>query len=68
MVSVYATGSPNDGNISATVDTIQIGRQGFGAIASGVSNATLSFVVPPSSVYRADNTGGATLSIWAELR
>jgi hypothetical protein len=68
FVSVYCSGSPTDGIVSATVGGIQIGRQGFGAVASGVSNATITFVVPPTVVYRADNISGASLNSWCELR
>lgn len=68
MVAVYCSGSPNDGNFSATVGGVQLGRQGFGAIASGVSFATITFIVPDGATYRADNTGGASLNSWSELR
>jgi hypothetical protein len=68
FVSVYGVGSPNNGILSATVDGVVIGHQGFGAIASGVSNATITFVVPAGSTYRADNINGATLNAWCELR
>ena len=67
-MSVYASGSPNNGVFTVTVDGVVIGYQGVGAIASGVSNATITFIVPAGSTYRADNSVGASLNTWCELR
>ncbi len=68
FVAVYAAGSPNDGAFKVTVDGLDLGTQGFGAIASGVSYATITFLVPPSSSYSASNVVGASMISWRELR
>jgi hypothetical protein len=68
FISVGGSGAPNHGTMSMTIDGVVIGRQGFTAIASGVSNATMSAIVPVNSTYRVDNILGWTLEFWAELR
>lgn len=68
FISVYAAGSPNSGQMKVTIDGIDIGTQGTGAIASGVSCATITAIVPAGSTYSATNVAGASLLSWCELR
>jgi hypothetical protein len=68
MVSVSITGSPNNGVVSMTVNGVIIGYQGVQSVASAVMTATISAIVPPGAVYRADNYNGASLNTWVELR
>jgi hypothetical protein len=68
FVSVHGSGQPNNGAIRAFVGGIEVGREGFGAIESGVSLATLAFIVPDNVVYRVESFTGASLVLWTELR
>jgi hypothetical protein len=51
-----------------TISGVVLGRQGFSSVDSGVSNATISAIVPNGSTYRVDNVTGWSLVFWAELR
>lgn len=68
FVSVYASGAPNNGVISATVGGVFVGQQGVASVASAAMYATLSFIVPNGVSYTVNNVIGATLTSWAELR
>jgi len=68
MVSVSISGSPNNGAFYMTIGGVIIGYQGVQAVASAVMLATITAIVPPGAVYRADDYSGASLNTWAELR
>jgi hypothetical protein len=68
MVSVSISGAPNNGAFYMTIGGVIIGEQGVLSVSSAAMRATITAIVPPGAVYRADNSGGASLAYWAELR
>jgi hypothetical protein len=68
MVSVSISGAPYNGAFYMTIGGVIIGSQGVLSVASAAMRATITAIVPPGAVYRADDAGGASLAYWAELR
>ena len=68
FISVYGTGSPNNGVMSMTVDGVSLGQQGSAAVGSGVFYSTMTAIVPNGSTYSVNNVNGWALQNWAELR
>lgn len=63
-VSIYGSGSPNQGWANLYINGVCVGQNGFAAIASGAAYACVGGIVPPGGVYA--TTG--FLNAWAELR
>lgn len=68
FISVEGYGAPNHGRIEMFVDNIKIGMQGLVSVASAGMSPTMNAVVPHNSTYRVNNSLGASLVRWTELR
>jgi len=68
FISISGSGQPQNGTMTLAVDGVNLGRQGFQSIQSGVSNATMTAIIPDGSTYIVSNISGWSLVSWAELR